>query len=573
MRLNRFSTGSRLAVAFILVLAITLAISALGVMRLQALRTALEYQTEVTQYRESLALRWVAATRLNLVRGIALLQSRDSAAVAQLKQDMAQTSKEITQHSVELLRTAPDEEARGELENSKGARTQYTELRDQLFASKAAGKTISAQEEQALVARAEAYLKELNRAEDGIKQDGREQEAHTLETLRASQWAIGIGGAVALVIGALASLLVTRSITVPIGSATGVAESVAAGDLTVEVKSDGRDEISRLLHNLETMRGKLALVVGDVRRNADGLASASREIAAGSSDLSARTEQQASALEETAASMEQLNSTVRQNSEHAQRASELAVRASDVATEGGAVVAQVVQTMRGIADSAGRISDIIGVIDGIAFQTNILALNAAVEAARAGEQGRGFAVVASEVRALAQRSAEAAKEIKQLITTSVDTVAHGSALADRAGSTMEQVVNAIRGVADVAAEISAASREQSLGVAQVGEAVTQMDQATQQNAAVVEELSAAAAMLKDQAEQLVRSVAVFRLGGGATASVATLAVPKSRPQERPAPVSKSVRHDKQARHRLAAGQPALAGALPGGNAGSGWESF
>ena len=292
--------------------------------------------------------------------------------------------------------------------------------------------------------------------------------------------------------------------------AANITRHIAQGDLTVPVNLKNNDQTS-LLYALKEMRDNLSHIVGGVRQNADGLATASAEIAQGNHDLSARTEQQASALEETAASMEQLSSTVKQNADSAKQANQLAQSASTVAIQGGAVVAQVVDTMKGINDSSRKISDIISVIDGIAFQTNILALNAAVEAARAGEQGRGFAVVASEVRSLAGRSAEAAKEIKTLINASVERVEQGSALVGQAGSTMTEVVSSIRRVTDIMGEISAASSEQSVGVSQVGEAVTQMDQATQQNAALVEEMAAAASSLKSQAQELVQVVSVFRL--------------------------------------------------------------
>jgi len=276
-----------------------------------------------------------------------------------------------------------------------------------------------------------------------------------------------------------------------------------------------------LMAQLQQMQNSLGEVVAAVRGNADNVATASAEIAQGNTDLSQRTEQQAAALEQTAASMEEFGATVRQNADNAKQANQLAMSASEVAITGGEVVGQVVQTMKGINDSSKRIADIIGVIDGIAFQTNILALNAAVEAARAGEQGRGFAVVASEVRSLAQRSAGAAKEIKGLINASVERVEQGSALVDRAGATMTEVVASIRRVTDIMGEISAASTEQSAGVAQVGEAVAQMDQATQQNAALVEEGAAAAESLRDQAQQLVQTVAVFKLSAGAAAAGTT----------------------------------------------------
>ena len=316
--------------------------------------------------------------------------------------------------------------------------------------------------------------------------------------------ALGIGGAVAF----------SRTVVKPLDNAVRVSQAVAGGDLTVATEVRGKDEIAQLLNALYGMQMSLSRVVSNVRSNANSVAAASSEIAHGNNDLSARTEQQASALEETSASMEELNSTVQANADNARQANQLAVNASTVAVQGGDVVAEVVATMKGINDSSRKISDIIGVIDGIAFQTNILALNAAVEAARAGEQGRGFAVVASEVRSLAQRSAEAAKEIKTLIHASVERVERveqGTTLVDKAGATMTEVVSAIRRVTDIVGEISAASSEQSAGVAQVGEAVTQMDQATQQNAALVEQSAAAADSLKVQAQQLVDAVAVFRL--------------------------------------------------------------
>jgi methyl-accepting chemotaxis protein len=289
-----------------------------------------------------------------------------------------------------------------------------------------------------------------------------------------------------------------------------LAQAVAAGDLatSVALRHDDKDSI---MATLKAMSIALASTVQTVRQNAENVATASAQIATGNADLSSRTEQQASSLQQTAASMEQLGSTVRQNADSARQANQLAIKSSTVATQGGAMVREVVATMREINDSSKKIADIIGVIDGIAFQTNILALNAAVEAARAGEQGRGFAVVASEVRSLAQRSAEAAREIKSLISASVERVEQGTQQVDRAGATMQEIVDAIRRVTDIVAEISAASTEQSSGVNQVGQAVSAMDQATQQNAAMVEESAAAAESLKQQSQQLVQAMAVFKL--------------------------------------------------------------
>ena len=302
-----------------------------------------------------------------------------------------------------------------------------------------------------------------------------------------------------------------------------ITHQLAQGDLSVDIPASKSSD--SLMHGIQAMRDSLASRVLRVRQGSEHVSTASAEIAQGNHDLSSRTESQASALEETAASMEQLSSTVQQNADNARQANQLAQSASNVAVQGGEVVADVVRTMKDINDSSAKIADIIGVIDSIAFQTNILALNAAVEAARAGEQGRGFAVVASEVRSLAGRSAEAAREIKDLISASVERVETGTALVDRAGQTMAEVVGAIQRVTDIMGEISAASTEQSQGVAQVGESMAQMDQVTQQNAALVEEMAAAATSLNMQAQELVGTVSVFQLGNvdGRTQPVAATA--------------------------------------------------
>jgi methyl-accepting chemotaxis protein len=333
----------------------------------------------------------------------------------------------------------------------------------------------------------------------------------TAEVRTQRNW-LGVMGVLLVLVIAGALFFTIRSIVVkPLEKVMAASEALARGDLTVKLESLYRDEIGRLMSALNQVSSGLASVVHTVRQGSESVSTASAEIAHGNQDLSSRTESQASALQQTVASMDALSGTVKQNADNASQANQLAQKASTVALQGGEVVAQVVDTMKGINDSSRKIADIISVIDGIAFQTNILALNAAVEAARAGEQGRGFAVVASEVRSLAGRSAEAAKEIKTLINDSVQRVEQGSQQVDQAGATMQEVVSSIRRVTDIMGEISAASGEQSAGVAQVGTAISQMDQATQQNAALVEEMAAAASSLNSQARDLVQAVSVFKL--------------------------------------------------------------
>ncbi|MDP4078550.1 methyl-accepting chemotaxis protein [Acidovorax sp. A1169] len=351
--------------------------------------------------------------------------------------------------------------------------------------------------------------------------------------IRSMVWSSLVGS---LAIGLVVVLMIGAMLTKVLGRLTVLRDAMQEvgsgdGDLTLRVAATGRDELAAIATGFNQFVEKIQAVMQQVRTSADGVATASTEISQGNNDLSARTESQASALQQTAASMEQLSSTVKKNADNASHANQLAMSASAVAIQGGEVVGQVVETMKGINDSSKKIADIISVIDGIAFQTNILALNAAVEAARAGEQGRGFAVVASEVRSLAARSANAAKEIKQLITDSVQRVSDGSALVDRAGTTINEVVGSIQLVTQIMSEISVASAEQSAGVAQVGDAVTQMDQVTQQNAALVEEMAAAAVGLQTQASDLVKVVGVFKLSAHAAP------VPAHRPSARAVPAS------------------------------------
>ena len=376
-------------------------------------------------------------------------------------------------------------------------------------------KDFSAGKDKAAMDAFRATVAEFAKAES-VLLDAREQALAT--TASVTRATLILGGLGLCLVTALLGGLLARSVFGQLGGepteAAAVAARVAAGDLSMPVALRPGDATS-VMANLARMQTSLSQVVSDVRSNSESVATASAQIAQGNQDLSGRTEQQASALQQTAATMEELGTTVRHNADSARQANELAQGASAVAAQGGEVVGQVVTTMQGIHDSSRKIGDIISVIDGIAFQTNILALNAAVEAARAGEQGRGFAVVASEVRSLAQRSAEAAKEIKSLIGRSVEQVEQGTALVDQAGKTMGEIVGSIQRVSDIVAEITSASAEQSSGVQQVGQAVSQMDQATQQNAALVEQSAAAAESLRGQAQQLVQAVAVFKLAAHA----------------------------------------------------------
>jgi methyl-accepting chemotaxis protein len=386
--------------------------------------------------------------------------------------------------------------------------------------------------------------------------------------------------AAALAFGALMAFLIAKSIINPLHEAMAVAGKVAAGDLTSQIEVKTKDETGQLLQSLKDMNESLVKIVGEVRSGTEAIGSGTKQIASGNADLSQRTEEQASSLEETASSMEELTSTVKQNAENAKQANQLALGASNVAVKGGQVVSEVVTTMSSINESSKKIVDIIGVIDGIAFQTNILALNAAVEAARAGEQGRGFAVVASEVRNLAQRSAAAAKEIKALIGDSVDKVGAGTKLVDEAGKTMEEIVNSVKRVTDIMSEITAASQEQSAGIEQVNQAITQMDEVTQQNAALVEEAAAAAESLEEQAQNLQAAVAIFNIGGHTTT---VRSQPSVRKTERPAlstPHRSAPRPVAHTAPRLAsratkAPQPAAqpAKAAPAGSSEEQWEEF
>jgi methyl-accepting chemotaxis protein len=421
-------------------------------------------------------------------------------------------------------------------------------------------------------------LRELTAFEEKLSA---EAYAEAEKTYRAARTLMLVFGSLALLVSGIAAFLITRGLVKQLGGepayASEIANRIAAGDLAVEVSTKKGDHIS-MLYAMKAMRDSLANIVSQVHVSTETIATASRQIASGNLDLSSRTEQQAGSLEETASSMEELTATVRQNADNARQANSVAVSASEVATRGGEVVSQVVDTMAAINDSAQKIVDIIAVIDGIAFQTNILALNAAVEAARAGEQGKGFAVVASEVRSLAQRSATAAKEIKALIDNSVEKVNAGNMLVEQAGSTMNEVVASVKRVTDIMGEIMAAGDEQTAGIEQINQAIGQMDQITQQNASLVEEAAAAADSMQEQAANLVQVVSVFKLGAAYAAALRPASVPAARQMETPAPAATVT--SLAARKRKAVQAPARTALSPRrriANAPSGsdpgWEEF
>jgi methyl-accepting chemotaxis protein len=560
--------GARLAIGFAVVLILMMSITGIGVWRLQEVGNATEVMVKEGLLKERLVSEWTAATTANGVRTVALMKSNNAEDQKYFQKEMTQTSKRITEIQ-KTLETLKSEEAEKQLTATIGERRGvYIGIRNNITKVKDSGKDAEAQQMIVtnMIPALNAYIASLDKFEAYQKEQIDKGAASIDANFRTGRIILLALGAAGLLVGIIFAATLTAGITRPLGEAVKLAQTVAKGDLTSRIEVTSTDETGQLLQALKDMNESLHRTVTQVRQGTETIATASSQIASGNMDLSSRTEQQASSLEETASSMEELTSTVRQNADNARQANQLAVTASEVAIKGGEVVSQVVATMGSISDSSKKMADIIGVIDGIAFQTNILALNAAVEAARAGEQGRGFAVVATEVRNLAQRSAAAAREIKALIDDSVDKVGVGGRLVEQAGQTMNEVVASIKRVHDIMGEITAASQEQSDGIEQVNQAITQMDTVTQQNVALVEEAAAAAESLQDQAANLSSLVSVFNIGSGSGAPVVAKpavkkvaaapqrALPKPAASRQVAPVAR---------------QPQR----PAGNSNEDWEEF
>ncbi|MDR6583590.1 methyl-accepting chemotaxis protein [Herbaspirillum sp. BH-1] len=513
MRFSNLSIATRLAFAFSVLILVIAAIVTLGLIRLGDINKALDLVVN-DRYKKIALINTISgkiddvaiAVRNQLLTNSPEQATREQAVVNDL-------SLQVTAHLKDLDGMLVNPAARAQLAKVMKARDEYAAQRREVEALNAKGQRDAAIE--LLISKVgalqKAYFGELDNLADTQQKMMDKSVTDAEAAYNTTRLIMLVSGLASALFAAFIAWTISRSITRPLSRAVEVAETVAAGDLTAVIDAHSTDETGRLLHALAAMNQKLKAIVLEVRRGTDSMVTASTQIATGNLDLSSRTEEQASALEETASSLEQLTSSVKQNADHTRKSSELAGTATQVANQGGQAVKQVVQTMGAINDSSRKIVDIISVIDGIAFQTNILALNAAVEAARAGEQGRGFAVVASEVRGLAQRSATAAKEIKALINDSVSQVSSGTELVAQAGSTMDEVVHSIEQVSHIVGEISAATREQSDGIEQVNQAIMQMDNTTQQNAALVEEAAAAAQALQDQAQRLLELVSVFRL--------------------------------------------------------------
>ena len=532
MNLSNLKIGTRLGLGFGVVVLLLAAVALVAITRINLINQATERILSDSFAKLTLArqIQTEVNVQSRLLRN-AVIGAADPAEVREQLGKLDASLKANEEYIVKLDTMLTLPKGKELFKTLSERRDAYTAVRNALVKlirdgqSEQAGKYVSKE----LRAVQTLYFNAINALEDFqeslMKKDGEEIAAGGALAVQLTV----ILSATAAIAAVLIGWFITRSITVPVNRAVVLAQTVAAGDLSGHVDVRSKDEIGLLLQALNDMTRSLNNIVGQVRAGSDEITTATVEVASGNLDLSSRTEQQASALEETASSLEELTSTVKQNSDNARQANQLAVSAVDVARQGGAVVTEVVTTMGHIHASAGKISDIIGVIDGIAFQTNILALNAAVEAARAGEQGRGFAVVASEVRNLAQRSAGAAREIKTLINDSVEQVNAGNQLVAKAGTTMTEVVASIQRVTDIMSEITAASREQEVGIEQINQAVNEMDAVTQQNAALVEEAAAATAALEGQASHLTQVVSVFKLEQVRAAPTG------HQPQKRPAP--------------------------------------
>ncbi len=552
---NNLGIGLRLAAGFTLTLLMAVLIAGTGMWRLEQVSTAAHDTLAEPLAKERLIAEWYTQIFGAVRRTAAIVKSSDPSLTDYFKEDAAATAKASADLVKRIEPLIEGDKETALFQRITEQRKLYGAARDNAVKAKAEGNQELADKilNESFTPTAKAYQESIHELVSMQRTNIAATGADIDATATRGQLVIGGLTAAAVLLGALFSWMLTRGITGPIRAAVAAAETVAAGDLTGRIEATTRDETGALLRALGHMNDSLVKIVSEVRGGTDTIGTASGEISAGSLDLSSRTEQQAASLEETAASMEQLTGTVRQNADNARQANQLAITASNVAQDAGGVVSQVITTMGSINESSRKIVDIIGVIDGIAFQTNILALNAAVEAARAGEQGRGFAVVASEVRTLAQRSAAAAKEIKGLIGDSVEKVEAGTKLVDRTGDTMEQVVSAIQRVTDIMAEIASASQEQIHGIEQVNQAIGLMDESTQQNAALVEESAAAAGALQEQAVRLAGTVNVFRLDMQASApapvamrSLALAVKPAPRKEPRMAAAKPAARAAKKA---------------------------